>query len=139
MAQKAILVEEDRGRYDIALGAKPVDWPLVKSRAEQVQEVEPLIGWGQWKKVYRVDGATYFVEGDVLKKGTRVRVKPHTKYQHLSKGAVISPPKERQHNGYHEATVQEYLQDDAAQEQMVVVHTPSGLEDIVPESAIEKL
>lgn len=37
--------------------------------------------------------------------GSLVRVNPHTIYQHLSGGAVISPPKQYQHNGYREVEV----------------------------------
>lgn len=68
--------------------------------------------------------------------GTKVRVMPHKTYQTLSKGTVIDPPKERQHNGYRVAAVAYYPEDDATDDPLVVVRTPGGNEDVVPENAL---
>ena len=62
--------------------------------------------------------------------GSFVRVKPHTTYQHLSGGAIINPPKEHQHNGYHRVEVLS-LDDDPVYGTVVEVSV-SGMVDYVP-------
>lgn len=50
-----------------------------------------------------------------IKRGSKVRVLPHTFYQHLSNGAVISPAIEHTENGY-ETTIRAVWQDDMEDE-----------------------
>lgn len=70
----------------------------------------------------------------MLKIGQLVKVVPHKFYQHLSKGAVIEPPKERQHRGLHKATVVGLYNEGA-----VEVETNGGHCDIVSEQYVEAL
>ena len=74
----------------------------------------------------------------LLTPGQNVRVKPHTIYQHLSKGAVIDPPVERQHNGYLHATITAIL-DDGFGGEIVEVETPGGHVDLVAPEHVEVL
>ena len=70
---------------------------------------------------------------DMFKIGDTVRVKPHTVWRHLSKGAVVNPPKTRRHNGYRKATVTGFS--DGGQVEVEV----NGAYDYVPARSLELL
>jgi hypothetical protein len=63
MARKAISVDDDRGVYQIALGAEPERWADVRKGALRIEVVESLLGWWPWQWSVRVDGNSYFVDG----------------------------------------------------------------------------
>lgn len=71
-----------------------------------------------------------------LRVGDRVRVVPHTVYQNLERGAVIMPPRERRHSGYHNATVAGLIDEDAG---IAVEVDVNGAFDLVREGAVERI
>ena len=70
--------------------------------------------------------------------GQRVRVRAHIKYISLSRGAVVTPPKQVRHPGYREAVYDGPVDpDDPSAGVAVIVFGDS--EDVVPMSALEAL
>lgn len=63
MARKAIMVRENGGFYDIALGADPESWTDIRRAVSTIEVVEGLMGWGPYRWAVKADGADYFVTG----------------------------------------------------------------------------
>lgn len=75
MTRRAIAVTDDRGMYQVVLGAHPAPWGIVRRRIEDSYGIdyladhevsaEPLWGWGRWTWAVLVNGETVcFVDGD---------------------------------------------------------------------------
>ena len=73
---------------------------------------------------------------DEIKKGMTIRVLPFSYSQHLSGGALVSPPKVRNHNGYRSVVVADVYPDPVGGEDMIDVFVGQhGDVDTVPASA----
>ena len=63
---KCVLVTEQGNTYEIQPGAEPENWQSVFERADQIEYLEDLTGWGTWTRAYRIqrgdETLTYFVE-----------------------------------------------------------------------------
>lgn len=58
MAEKthseAMMVKRDNGVYSLDGAAVVEDWNAVRSEADEVEHLGPLVGWGEWSDAYRV-------------------------------------------------------------------------------------
>lgn len=89
-------------------------------------------------KLYQLLNETE-AEPDKIKVGDYVRVKPHTTYQYLSHGAVISPPKTHKHFGYKRAKVATIYADGYGPDDLMVEIEVAGGFDYVMLNDCEKV